>query len=508
MNTKLDFKKKFPLIILFPSLLGCFLFRFQLSLKNGRAGAPPSYDDITYFLDGRLRLEQLKADFFGGLLNWVTNPPHSPMSSVIAVLGQLFKSNCAPVIYMTNSLVIIASLALLFHTLNKNFTQAIFLTCVVIASPIGPMLMFNFRPDCLYSIFLTIAILKIFDADLRLSVRALALYGAVLLLVKPSFIIYTIIDLVLVFIFTQYKFKMRSISVVDIVKSFGIFVLLAGWYLINGLNVIMNYILTNTTGKTKSLWTDNGYFVALAKNSQGLMAQIGIGFSLALISLFFIALLIDLKSFASLTRISVLFIVATANLLISMYSMIDNPFFYLTTAIPYLYIVAEILSRFIGKFSRSLQTTKSSILIIPCIVLLCTLPSTEWAASAIRSEGAVPQQFARFLQETHVNSVYFLYAGGLNADTTNWYLGSPSNVKFSNQGLNFSSRDEVIKLLSVVLIDSNVIVTRLQNINGFPSDRLQEFINKYILANISNKMVIGKKLQLGNYLIWDFRKNS
>ena len=111
-------------------------YRFHLSLTVGRAGAEPGYDDIVYLLDGKYRLEQINLDFFSGIYLWISNPPHSPSSTLISLMGQLFSRSNAPAVYLLNALVITACSYLLIKKIVNNNPLAILATGVVIISPV------------------------------------------------------------------------------------------------------------------------------------------------------------------------------------------------------------------------------------------------------------------------------------------------------------------------------------------------------------------------------------
>ena len=62
------------------------LVMVQHAMRHGRLLLPPSYDDVTYFLDGLERLDRLHNDGLRGLIAMHTaDPPHSPFSTYLAM---------------------------------------------------------------------------------------------------------------------------------------------------------------------------------------------------------------------------------------------------------------------------------------------------------------------------------------------------------------------------------------------------------------------------------------
>ena len=142
-----------------------------------------------------------------------------------------------------------------------------------------------------------------------------------------------------------------------------------------------------------------------------------------------------------------------------------------------------------------------SLVLIPLSGLLCLLPATEWAASAIRADGPVAEQLAEYIAKHNIHKVTFLYAGGLNSDTTNWYSGKVQrSVTFDNEGLSYTDKKGASLVLRQKLRINNLVITRSHNVNGFPSDNLQEFVNSEIARGISGSNA--KPYRIGNYLIW------
>jgi hypothetical protein len=466
---------------------------------SGRAGAEPGYDDITYMLDGKYRLEQISLSLFDGLYSWIIVPPHSPISTLIAFVSELIFGAYSPAIYFINGIVITFATLFLINRILRNFVNSIFWTGVFIVSPIGPMLMFNFRPDCLYALVLSLMIMSVREKNPNTFLRQFILLSGLLILIKPSFIIFTIIDSIIVFFLYIRWSKFPSFNLKKSLFTLTVLSLMLGWYLIHGLKDIINYIVSNTTGTSKSLWTSETFLTAFQTNIQSTVAQIGVIFSTVLIILVHYAFQKNIRFILSNNTVVSLLLVGLVNLGISIYSLINNPFFYLTTFIPFL-SAACVLARE-SSANKSKNWRKNSRELYWAVALGFTFalfPSNEWSAAAIRSEGPVGQNLATLIKSQKLESITFLYAGGLNADTVNWYLGS-YKINVLNEGLSYQNEDTALQILEQAINSKVTIVTRVTNYAGFPSDKLQEFNNNYLKLSKVNRY---KVRQIGNYFVW------
>ena len=496
--------RRLPLWLVSTSIIFSVNYRFYISLRFGRSGAEPSYDDIVYLLDAQERLNILRSLGIPSAINsWINNPPHSPSSTLIASIPQFIFGNSSSAVYYFNSLVISLVVFFVFREIVGSKKISTFLTAVVIGSPLGPMLMFNFRPDPLYAVVLTMFAIRISKPDTKDSLASLILFPSVLLMIKPSFIAFTCIATFFFLGMNLRRYLNWKLELKAVVKYVIFSLFISGWYLINGLREIIYYVRSNTSGKTRSLWIEDGYIDALLTNLRAVVLQIGPAYS-TLVTIFW--LIVCIKSKEQLTKDKIAITLAgtgVINLAISVYTQISNPFFYLTTLIPWLYLSIYLLfsyTRTKGPVSQlTLQVT--SILFLTSLLFL---PSREWAAKEIRLEGPVNYELANFLRAERINHVYFFYAGGLNADTTKWYLGKDSNdIQFSNLGLDIFETNQAIFKVDSIKLEESALITRSKNINGFPSDKVQEDLNSYLLSESLSKKLESKVV--GNYLVWSLR---
>jgi hypothetical protein len=181
--------------------------------------------------------------------------------------------------------------------------------------------------------------------------------------------------------------------------------------------------------------------------------------------------------------------------------MINNPFFYLTSLAPYFCGMLVVVKDSTISFFISERKNRIRLALIFSSGLLCLLPATEWSASAIRAEGPVAEHLADYITKNHFYKITFLYAGVLNSDSTNWYLGKvQKSVSFNNQGLGYTDKEGLISIIKENFRKYNLLVVRSNNIVGFPSDKLQNFANSEIKQLLPGSIV--KPYRIGNYLLW------
>ena len=124
-------------------------FHIQQSLHFGVLSLPPTYDDVGYFGDAFKRLRQIyDYGFLGFFKNYIIAPPHSPIYSLLAmigfsILGYAAWAACASV------LIIIVPLIYLYlkNSFNLSLYNKILLIFSILCAPIFSILCIEFRPD-------------------------------------------------------------------------------------------------------------------------------------------------------------------------------------------------------------------------------------------------------------------------------------------------------------------------------------------------------------------------
>jgi hypothetical protein len=130
-------------------------------LRHGRLIIFPTFDDIGYFNDGLHRLQTLYDWGMGGFCSeYLTNPPHSPYSSLMAFLGfALFGyRDWAP--YAMNSLLALGYFLLADRLLRgAALWQKALCFAFIAGIPFVPMAVHEFRPDHAVALFTAAGVL-------------------------------------------------------------------------------------------------------------------------------------------------------------------------------------------------------------------------------------------------------------------------------------------------------------------------------------------------------------
>lgn len=172
----------------------------QWSLNSGRLAHDSTYDDVQYLTDGLKRLQILYQQgalpFFR---HWAANPPHSPWSSTLAIIGfALFGiHDWAP--YAMNGLLVFA-IFLFCERILKTVAWPLRLLAVLLMvfTPFMVVAVNEFRPDLAVAFFTAAAVFcavsGAFAESGERAKRYARIGGCLLgaaLLAKPSFFLHT-----------------------------------------------------------------------------------------------------------------------------------------------------------------------------------------------------------------------------------------------------------------------------------------------------------------------------
>ena len=248
----------------------------QWSARVGRLAHEATYDDVVYFLDGlrRVRVFEVHGSA-AGLWDLLSTPPHSPLSTLLA-LGSfaLFGVHeAAP--YYANGLAVLALLLLSLRAAvpqSRPGTLAVLLATLCI--PFSFWAVHEFRPDFFSGLATAASALFAFEATAvtspaRRSRRfALAgLLGAFAIFAKPSFFAHAIVmaaatTAVAWLLLRSHGFSGREIvgPLLSYVASFGV---AGGAPLVWNLREIVGYFILNTFGSHSHTFTIKGSFAAV-----------------------------------------------------------------------------------------------------------------------------------------------------------------------------------------------------------------------------------------------------
>jgi hypothetical protein len=479
--------------------------KFQISITVGRVGGEPTYDDITYFLDGRWRLEEFGQSFGLGLHSVIFRPPHAPFLTGLSSLTQLLTGSNSQHIYLVNSIFVVFLLFIIIRIILGKSGNSFLLTGLLASTPIAPMLFYNFRPDIHYALILGIVYALVLKSPSEKTGKLLPVFAVLLFLTKPSFSAYTLANILFCFsiLYKHFPSRVNLLKETSIGAVWGL--VLLSWYVPRGISEIYTYVISNTIGNQKDFWVSGTPLSSLFSNLQNLIHMLSPQFSLILV-------IVTLLSLQKLIKTKVhsltLMILATAifmNLLISASSRIGNPFFYLTSIIPALMISFYALEVILMN-KNWLQWREKSVISVVSFFLLIQFPAVEWAATEIRRAGTVNSEAATLFAEQPQRSVNFMVAGTLNPDTLQWYLDEDRNEarKIGSQALSFVDEASAKQSLGTSMKEYDILITRKFNRTGFPSDGLQELLNEIIKAAPENQW---SSIELGDFYLW-FKKES
>lgn len=234
----------------------------QHSLVSGALALPPTYDDVGYFLDAARRLETLHRDgLWAALSEYGRRPPHSPLSSLLALLGfSVFGvkpwAACAA---MAIPLALIARA--LFAISNGLPLWASSVLCTaLLGSPIVGILIIEFRPDALCALAtasgaLLIVLGRWSRGDGRTCIGAGVLLG-VALLTKPAIFLLTFAVFgaaMLIAGLPRIRSGWREILRAAAISS-GVAALLAAPHYAVAFGNILQYFVSNFFGSASEVW--------------------------------------------------------------------------------------------------------------------------------------------------------------------------------------------------------------------------------------------------------------
>jgi hypothetical protein len=466
---------------------------------DGRLSGEPTYDDITYFLDGKWRKAEFTESLGQGFSSFVWTPPHAPSLSIFSTFSQLFVGNNSDAIYFMNQILIVAMVYFFSVFIFKSKSQSILIAGLILCSPISPILYFNFRPDIHYALFLGISYAYILRDNTSQRGRAVPILTVCLFLIKPTFVAFTIFNVTCFLTWVWSTTNDRK----DLLKKFFqgtvIALLLVSWFLPKGLLEIYHYVIENTLGGNKELWVSGTIMSNLFSNYGYIATMVTPAFAFFLASIFLLSLLKLYKILEFRKLAMFITFVVIVNSLIAAASRIANPFFYLTAIIPALILILNYLSLILR--NKYFQWREQVVVLTIVGVLFALIPTIEWSASEIKAAGNVNQEVARIIQKENSKAITFMVAGTLNPDTLQWYLDSTrvSQNRFSSFALTIRDEKSADESLDKALKTNDMIILRNFDRSGFPSDSLQTYLDVKIRSREEN---LWQSVVIGDFRIW------
>ena len=247
-------KFRSALLILFLLSVSINVFRM---LSWGRPTSEPTFDDISYLLNGSKLYEMASTQgLMDSLISLVVKGYHSPGMTLIAQLGiSTFGRELAGIYFVFNLLVaLIFFISLLGISPSLNYALIIFIIFWV--GPFGDFSGNNFRPDVLWIIAICGAI-SFAARYIQRKVFSDFIFFAVLFAIsayfKPSYVLLQFIILITLSIsFLYYEYRLRSRIKFPTKEILIINLILAPYYTFYAYNAI-SY---NLTARRSEVWTE------------------------------------------------------------------------------------------------------------------------------------------------------------------------------------------------------------------------------------------------------------
>jgi hypothetical protein len=242
----------------------------QWSYQHGKLAMYPFYDDVSYFMDALVRLQELYKGGVSSLARGLfARPPHSIFSCALA-LGSyvvLGTHDWAP--YAANGLIILALAGILnYLALGLPLWQRLMLFLFVLTVPICQNAVYEFRPDIASALCAgagaAVLLVRPFGTS-SWQHRAVggALFGLAMLIKTPTFpltmaVLFTTIGVAvlsdLVLLRPRPELDQLGLAIGQTLLAS---VLVASPVYITQFREIIDYIYEPIFGKTKDLWTSH-----------------------------------------------------------------------------------------------------------------------------------------------------------------------------------------------------------------------------------------------------------
>lgn len=245
------------------------------SFMHGKLAIASSYDDVVYLLDGyQRRLAMLDQTFFATVKDFFLNPPHSPLSALLAMFGYSLFGPWLVSPYLMNSVLLIFYALSVFAVLRPSLGTWISITLVLgfLQLPISHAMVSEFRPDFGAALFFAVASFalihnkhEILSNGERISLGVLA---ALAIAAKPSAVLITVPMLgfsgVVGIVLTVYRVGSLASGLRHSIPTLSTFLLLSGcfgyFWSIEIYDYLIQVFYTNadvwkTPGDTFSQWT-------------------------------------------------------------------------------------------------------------------------------------------------------------------------------------------------------------------------------------------------------------
>jgi hypothetical protein len=238
-------------------------FQLQASLAAGTLSLPPTYDDVSYYIEAARRVQAFWQGTVRDVLHdYIADPPHAPGATLLASVGFLLFGIKPWAADLANALplfIFVLVLIRLFSGVPLGVTLTATIAALLI--PIFGLAIVEFRPDMWCAGFTVLGTLLIALRDPR-DVRTAAAAGlafAAALLMKPTFSPLVVIlfgaALVLRLATSLRDAKQWRAAVRACVIVGGIAAVLAGPHYAFSLPELVKYYQVHVIGPTAAVWS-------------------------------------------------------------------------------------------------------------------------------------------------------------------------------------------------------------------------------------------------------------
>jgi len=488
------------------------------------------FDDISYINDASNRITiYYKYGLYNFLNNLIQQPPHSPISTIIALLSLItFGFNDAG-FYITNAfLLILVTIAITLIFRKAEILLYFWIISFILFSPFALGLIENFRPDIINGVLTTGMIWYGLDWIIIKQKKATTYAGVAFglsLLAKPTFFAHTI-ALVLLLISLSIatdilrKRKVTSMTfdtALPLIKGmiFG-FIIALPYFALNGISIFY-YFWRNTQGVDSNIWSLSydipTYLVVKRFLFDGYQRLAGNQLWLAATLGFFglISFLLN-KNKEAMLRISGLFTFSLASFIILVIGRHNNEYFFSTF---------QTLIYLIGSYSlfelMQFQTRKRRIMIfiISSLGLVyCILSNKDNHSLYIGDENKkfvsqnvdIMKRIAEVINKKKTDStgrqytVFLTSIGLVSSATINWEAtkaGIPIAAFDAQLSGDFQSFVELSHSADFVVVPYTIDAKYEKNI---PSTKIQSEIVQFLLEDKFFSRPLGDSLN-PTYLI-------
>ena len=452
--------------------------RWAQGFAYGRIGAEPTYDDVSYLLDGFSRKEHFYGSNFGSFREWFTSPPHSPWSSGIAFLVFCFGGDRGAV-YFVNFLVIATLIFILIYLLTHDFTDSLLILFLFLASPFGYNFMVQFRPDAAFAITIGISLILVLVKK-NVIYRFWALYVlGFAFLIKPSHLAFLVLSGIAVIAILAMSGDQKN--VLRIARHVAIVVVLILFVYAKGTLSAIQYVINSVSSSSVELYgyAKRGEYVRQMGNDA--LSEYGRYF----LVLFIIATVIGLFRFSLSNTDTKIKVVVFALIIGQIFMSIA------TTVGHYMFLYPVIITTFcviVLSLYRETLGQRQIYLILLTSLIFISQPALEKFPSDFLKKPGASEMIANLIIQNNSKKTAVFMSAAVTPESLRWYVWQKQS----------SYLVESFAVANYGKGDLKAIVEKLKN---YDSIVLQEK-SDYTTSKSSPDSLIQSKIRDGFVEIW------